>query len=335
MVDRNWRTPTDYALQKLPRSVLDWNGELGRWTRAYAPQVFGDAPPEAFIGFASNGSQRERAPDTDGVTERDALGYFGTPLHTWRTLRTHPTVVRLLGRPAVDADTGAWQDAVADQVAVGLTDLRQKLSSVSAGLAPAIRPAPPGVATQWALALAFAGWSSGPARIAPQIQRYQALLASVPESMRWTVLLQSVAREGDAGTLPGGNIPNSYNNPGHAMQRTWQKLAAGELLAARLGRSIAWWNLGISDPEKARLEARITAIANASRAGSQPVSGGSITARQGRWLLPWVLIGTSVLVTASYLGATRTQAGKRIVVRAQHALRTRRRGRLASAAARA
>lgn len=55
--------------------------------------------------------------------------------------------------------------------------------------------------------------------------------------------------------------------------------------------------------------------------------------RAGRWLMPWVLIGTSVLVTASYLGATRTHAGKRLVARAQHALRPRHRGRLSSATA--
>jgi hypothetical protein len=248
-------SPFVWAERKLSRNERDWAGPLGVAVRAFAPRLFPGAPPEAFLGFTANGRIDKR-------TSANELGYFGVPQGTWNRLRTDPRVTKLLGNypPPSSPDSG-WSNAVRDQAAVGLAQLQDHYRGVVAGLPPAIRPAGPG--TLWGLALTFGGWSAGSGRMAAHVKRYAAALALVPEARRWPAFLEAVAYDGEAGQLPNAGIAD-HPNPAYTALRTWQKLAAGRLLAARTGGATGWFDLGLGAAREAKLAATITSLGNAT-----------------------------------------------------------------------
>lgn len=254
-----------WAREKLARLRADWTQALGRRVREWQPLVLPGIDPTALLGFAANGGRYE---DTAMAT-RDPnrsfheVGWFGVeagrvvplngggvrpavaseprdPWNHWAQLATHPMVVALLGRNAA-LGRDAWQ-AVDDQVAVGLVNLRRHMAQSIAILRPQDRPTQPrapwsdqvfdreDLVSPWAYCCASAGWSAGDGRWANHVTRW--LPAGTPEAGRFGAMARAVADAIAAGHGPTGR---KHDNAGYTIGRTWQKLRAGQLLARALG----------------------------------------------------------------------------------------------------
>jgi hypothetical protein len=264
----NTQTPTEYADERIARARRHANGELGVLMRAFVPMAFEGAPWEAFLGFAMNGSQRENTTQCDREICRrqrfHEVGFLGSPAglasgpapnpdpdapyNTWGKEACSDLVREMLGRCATMEPDG-WKEAVADQVAVGLADLRGKYAYMRRLIAdPSVDPSAPG--TPWGTALAFGGWSSG--LIAHTVNDHAAGLRGVPERARFGRLVQLVNAETARGIYRGD--PGAYNNPAYQLLRTWQKLELGRRVAAEFGGDASWFDLGLGDGAR-RLEA--------------------------------------------------------------------------------
>jgi hypothetical protein len=254
----NTQTPTRYADERIGRARGHANGELGVLMRAFVPMAFEGAPWEAFLGFAMNGSQRENTTQcAREICRRQRfheVGFLGSPAglrsgpapnpdpdapyNTWGKEACSALVRSMLGRCATMEPDG-WKEAVADQVAVGLADLRGKYAYMRRLIRdPSVRPSAPG--TPWGTALAFGGWSSG--LIAHTVNDHAAQLALVPERARFARLIELVNAETARGLYRGE--PGAYSNPAYQLLRTWQKLELGRRVAEAFGGDTRWFDLG-------------------------------------------------------------------------------------------
>jgi len=245
----------DYATTLLNR----WNAALGQYMRQFVPQVFGQAPPEAFVGFTTIGGQTE---DTCSAGNSfHEMGYLqteGGPCsgpgpnpdpnaadNNWGKLASGPTVTSLLGRSA-SMVAGAWQQAIDDQTAVGLANLQGHAAGVTGLIDPGLASSDPG--STWNAFLAFTGFSAGDSGAATTINRYADQLAGVPEQGRVAALIDAVLADAQSGTLPGPT-GGDHGNPAYDVLRTLQKFGAGRALAQQTGGNAAWFDLGFGDSQ--------------------------------------------------------------------------------------
>lgn len=250
----NDRLPSAYGASHASTLVSRWNGPLGQYARQFTSSVFGGMPPEAIVGFTMIGGQTE---DTCSVGNSfHEMGWFqteGGPCsgpgpnpdpyaanNNWGRSASSPLVVSMLGRPAT-MEPGGWQQAPADQVAVGLASLQAHAAGVAAQIPADIRPGDPG--STWTAFLAFTGFSAGDGGAARTINRYASSLSGVAESGRVAALIDAVLRDAQNGTLPGPTS-GDHGNPAYDVLRTLQKFGAGRTLAQQTGGDTGWFDLG-------------------------------------------------------------------------------------------
>lgn len=267
--------PSTYGRRKLSETRTRWSGALGQAVREMTQAFMPGVPPEAIMGFASNGSGDER-------TSLDERGYFGTEGPRWNSLRVRSEVRGLLGREAVaDPAWMASRGGTRDQVATGLVNLRDHYNEVVRRLDARLRPASLG--SEWSVALMFAGWSTGDSRAATFVNRYASDLAAVPEPDRWQAFLRAVARGVQAGTETPGT---SHTRAVYTAVRTMQKLAVGRALAADHGGNVAWFSMTPSDVEDVIARASGGATTLATILGGDEDDGGEHGVPSGLMALP-------------------------------------------------
>lgn len=277
-------SPHAYALSKLDDALDLWNGELGRYVRAYGAVLAPGIVPEAWVGFATNNPPGDEGA-SGSIWEYGPFGVSGglrsipgphrdrTRENDWYELHDDPRVRAPLGRDASMAP-GGWRDP-RDQTAVGIVSLLEHGYGVARALPEAARPsgtlsAEGGVRADvgglWFAWLAFMGWSAGDGTAAALARRYAGELARVPEAARPGLLLALYARDGAAGRVSYA-AGDSHANPFYTLLRTWQKLAAGRLLAERVGGDASFFALG-AEGDWAWVEAAVTRMA----AGAAPTA---------------------------------------------------------------
>lgn len=284
--------PSTYERGKLSTTRARWNGRLGELLRQWMPRVAPGVPPEAHMGFASNGAANEDV----GLTPRHAafheLGYFGVEggpydlpapntvatraaPNSWYRLHNDPRVVGLLGRPATmtpwpthpaQGNSTATADIpIDDQVAIGIVNLIEARDGMRR-LPASIAPRDP--ASLWATALSYMGWSNGVGGASRHIARYERQLAAVPESQRWLALVRAVAADTSSGSGP------TYNYPSYSVLRTQQKVRVGHGLAQAIGGNVAWF--GAFDDAAEDVIARRASSTPVAQTVARPAPGATI-----------------------------------------------------------
>jgi hypothetical protein len=215
------RYALDHRAQLLARwsEVLPQHGSLGDALGVYAPRIFPDVPPVAFLGFTAIAVSRTER------TSAQELGYFQVPQPTYERLL--PEASRVLGRESALAD---WQTDVEQQTVVGLLNLRNHYRALEAlGWS-----APEG--SVWRVALAFASFSAGAGGVQRAWSTYRAQLErdSEPDS-RFAYLGSLIVEAWEDSRLPLSPA-NNHPNPAYTWMRTAQKLASGRLCAVELER---------------------------------------------------------------------------------------------------
>lgn len=216
--------PHRYAAEKLPIMLQRWQSEAGDAVRRMGPAIFPGAPPQALLAVTAN-SMGPHERYCEGFC---AVGLYQIPESTWHRLRTHPDVVRLLGRPAPED----WQASVSAQVATGLVSLREDLHQVARQVGwDLIGEAN----TPWAYAVAIMGYVVGPSGAARILQRFAPQLREVSAHRRFAKLIELTATEG-------------RRDSAYPVLRAWQRFETGRLLAARTGGDLQWFSAGLPDP---------------------------------------------------------------------------------------
>jgi hypothetical protein len=282
-------SPVQWAREKLKKMSGWWADQnvdpqvgklyVGKTIREMTPKVFPGVPAEAIIGFCANANIKENT--TEGVASQKfhEIGLFGTEAgprngpapnpdpkaeyNSWGKLAHQPTVKKLLGGRPATMKHNQWKVAIPDQVAVGLVNVRQHGHKVAAMLDPSIRPDITKSSAPFFVACCFMGWSAGDGRAARHLNRFKDVLARVPEGQRWGTFLRAVADGIKSGRLNLRGI-RKHNNVAYSALRTWQKLAAGQLLARQTGGQAQWFNTGLGANEVEVMET-ITCAGEAAR----------------------------------------------------------------------
>jgi hypothetical protein len=130
-----------------------------------------------------------------------------------------------------------WQDAIEDQVVIGLIDYRNGRDMIARQIPSALRPRDNG--SPWAVALGIMGYGYGPAAAA-KITAHADTLSRVPESQRFGALLRAVAQD----VQNGGGL-TSYEK--RTFIRAWQRFETAREVARQLGQSTAWYDIDLGN----------------------------------------------------------------------------------------
>lgn len=256
MADRTWdrALPLKYAESK--QSSLDkrWKVELGDSLRAMVSQVWPGVPETVFLGFtAFSTSSKENTTEAVEGQKFHEIGYFqteaglrdkpapdqdeGGEYNNWGRLHDDPLVVQLLGRKATMTPDG-WKNAIPDQVAVGLVNLRKKLDGGMRRLPETLRPKD--FSSTWAVLLAFTMFSRGASQTMKCLAPYLEKLHFVSEDERWDAWESMLATDIRRGAASIGDKSGKAGAP-WAIMRTRQKHDSGLLFAERTGLATDWF----------------------------------------------------------------------------------------------
>ena len=230
-----------------------WASSIGMTLRRMGPIVFPGVPAAALMGFTAIGtSPWKNATDEEAGQHFHQIGIFqveagprGGPAphpdptaeyNHWGALHDSELVRDLLGRPATVAPN-IWKTAIADQIAVGLLNLRRHSRGVAPMLSERIRPRSED--SEWFVRVMFTAFSRGWRHAARILNFYAAELENVPEPIRWRALRARIVDDVKAGLSLGGKMGRS--GPAYALVRTDQKMRAGYLLASMVGEDLSWW----------------------------------------------------------------------------------------------
>jgi len=275
-------SPAMWAREKLNKMRRWWADQsklrVGTTLRRMTPNVLPGVPAQAIAGFCANGDVAENTTDRNPRQGFHEIGLFGTEAgphdgpapnpdpkaedNSWGRLAANPRVVKLLGRRATMVPD-AWKTAIPDQVAVGLVNLLERGLKVARRLDPSIKPNTRGELSIYFVACCFMGWSAGAKGAADHLNRFKSALAAVPERERWGAFLRAVATGIQSGRLHLRGL-RKHRSVAFSAQRTWQKLAAGELLARETGGRVEWFDTGLGADE-ARIADTITCTGNIAR----------------------------------------------------------------------
>lgn len=242
--------PRVYAREKLPM-LRGRNAELMALLNHDVPVVFpeGDAAflAAAFLGFTSF---------SDGWTENTTEGVLTQPFHevglfqvpagarsgpapntagnaAYSALAASEPVKRCLGGRAATTAPNGWKAAHADQVAVGIANLRRDEATLRAML-------PTGLAgdargwSYWRVATMFTAFSRGPGQAKAVLMPFAAELARTDEARRWRKFRELVVQAIGSGAT-GIGARQGKMGAAYAIVRTEQKLESGVLAAQQLG----------------------------------------------------------------------------------------------------
>ena len=280
--------PSRYESSKLSMVRGWWNGQSGALMRRMLPVIWPGVPVEAHMGFVSNASWNEDTALTPSRIAFHELGGYGTeggpselPVpnavttrgasNNWFRLHNDPRVRQLLGGRAATMNTFRrideqhWDIPLDDQIAIGIVNLYDALSSVIRRLRPGLAPARRD--SLWAVALSFMAWSAGAGGASSHINKYASRLASVPEERRWEEFLRLIASAEDS-------RGSTHRNPAYSAMRTQQKLRVGRSLARANGGNVEWFgqideraeDIIAKKASRTRIEAIEDYVVDASRA---------------------------------------------------------------------
>jgi hypothetical protein len=291
--------PFQWARGTLPKMLRWWNDQdlqrgrvapvpVGTTLREMTPKVFPGAPAEAIAGFCANGGVTENTTEcgpnaAPGAACRSQkfheIGLFGTEAglrngpapnpnpnaeyNSWGKLASHPLVRQLLGGRSASMEHNRWKIQIPDQVAVGLVNIRRHGAAVAANLDPSIRPNANTSSSIFFVACCFMGWSAGDGRAAKHMNRFKDILARVPEENRWGAFLRALAEGINAGRIDLRGL-RKHQSVAYSALRTWQKLAAGQLLAGKTGGNVKWFDTGLGGDE-ASIAGTITCAGDMAR----------------------------------------------------------------------
>jgi hypothetical protein len=145
-------------------------------------------------------------------------------------------------------ENNAWKTAISDQIAVGLVNQLEHGRKVNNTLDKRIRASRQD--TMWFIALGFMGWSAGDGRAAKHINQFSSALTGIPESQRWGAFLRLLAERIDRRQINLQGL-RKHNSVVYSTLRTWQKIAAGQLLASLTGGDTKWFDTGLGASEGA------------------------------------------------------------------------------------
>jgi len=183
--------------------------------------------------------------------------------NSWGKLASHPLVVQLLGGRSATMGHNRWKIQSPGQVTVGLVNIRRHGAAVAARLAPSIRPNVNTSSSIFFVACCFMGWSARDGRAAKHLNRFKDILSRVPEEKRWGAFLRASAGGINAGRIDLRGL-RKHQSVAYSALRTWQKLAAGELLAGKTGGDMKWFDPALGGDE-ASIAETITCAGNAAR----------------------------------------------------------------------
>lgn len=274
------KTPSGYAADYLPMLRGRYAGELGQLVREWGPRVLPGAPATAILGMTTIGRQRENTGEGNPPANRvfHEIGYFQTPAGPasgpapnpdpslpyshWADLGQTELVRGLLGR-APTLVAGAWRDAIPDQVAVGLADLKAERARLERLLVAAGIPTPTREGSPMDVALTFMAFSAGPASAANALRQLGLAewVTDLDSPNAFTELVTGALGQYEhMGRPPPG--PGRYPNPWHALLRVWQKLSAGYALAKNLRLPEQDWYPVAARGRMPRTELELTQLAN-------------------------------------------------------------------------
>ncbi len=190
---------------------------------------------------------------------------------SWSRLARSADVSRLLGR-AGNVQPGGWYvpprpkggwptmpEAIRDQIAIGLVNVREHGQAVVHDLPAGLRPSSEN--SLWFLALCFTGWSAGNGRAVQHLNQFAGDLAAVAETQRWGRFLRLLMEAGRTGHIRAQAGHRAHHrSPYWSALRTLQKIEAGLLLARRLNGNVAFFDDGL-DAERASIHEAISHFA--------------------------------------------------------------------------
>lgn len=287
--------PRTYAREKLGMLQRRKAGEIGEITARLVAIAWPGVPPEAFHGFtAFSTSPTENTTEATGNAFHEVglyqveAGLRGGPApnpdpraeyNAWGALHDSELVRRMLGRAAT-MEHNAWKRALADQIAVGLANLKRHGDGINRALSGlGIGARDP--ASNWAVMTAFTAFSRGGAQARRVFGHFARELASVPEHGRWLRLRELVVdacrqQRGGIGAQPG------RSGAAYALVRTEQKFESGYLLAVRTGGNAGWFVSRYPDSATGdALEDVITRVAYNHPLDESQRGGDSVVGAQG------------------------------------------------------
>lgn len=288
--------PVKWGKSKL-RKLAEMGDEWAEWTTKARDVSLPGVPLAALAGFCFNGdawcttgwktcSPEERAEaiakgkrpfkkgvrgDYGGVDREGDLhevGWWGTEAAKtpnlvavgscpWVSLADDADVVKVLGRKAVTG--GDWYEAMADQCAIGVANLRRHWRNAREDLHPSLRwDKDDKRAVPWRYFLAMAHWSAG-GRACDHVNAYADDLAPLPESQRWGAFMRFAAEHDDAGSR--------HRQDEYTAWKTACKIEGGVAAAPSLGEPWAeeWLRSdGLATAERARIYTRLCEVSTVS-----------------------------------------------------------------------
>lgn len=285
--------PTKWARDKrhkLQRYATDDNA---RWTRASRDVCLVGVPCAALDGCGANGdddenttgwvsfSERERAEaiakgrkplggdpskgyGNVNSTDLNELGRFGvegnrlpelvaTGSCPWVAGARSEAVRKILGRAGVEGRDWHGSEAIPDQIAIGVWNLRRHLDAIRKRIDPRLAwPEGDKPVTAWAYSLAMMSWSAGSGGASKHVNAYADELAALPEAKRWGAFMRLAARD--------DSDARKHRADEYSALRTEQKRRAGVLACTFTGEDAAWFDDGLTDAERDEVHAALVRV---------------------------------------------------------------------------
>lgn len=212
---------------------------------------------DAFIAFTAIAmGWTENTTEALATQPFHELGMFQTPggprtgpaphptMGAYTTLGKSADVKRCLGGRDANLTPGAWKQAHADQVAIGLANLRQDERSLQRAVGADLVRTGSGF-SPWRFWCMFTAFSRGPGQTANVLRAFRAELLQAPENARLQRLRELVLRDLREGR-PGIGSRTGKMGAAYAVTRTEQKLECAALLADDHQHG-GWWTTRYTD----------------------------------------------------------------------------------------
>lgn len=162
-------------------------------------------------------------------------------------------VAKVLGRAGVEGRNWYGRDAVADQIVVGVWNLRRHLNAIRRRIDPRLAwPEGDKPVTAWAYSLAMMSWSAGSGGASKHVNAYADELAALPEAKRWGAFMRLAARD--------DSDARKHRADEYSALRTEQKRRAGVLACTFTGEDASWFDDGLTEAERDEVHAALVRV---------------------------------------------------------------------------
>ena len=197
-------------------------------------------------------------------TDLNELGRFGvegnrlpelvaTGSCPWVAGARSEAVRKILGRAGVEGRDWHGSEAIPDQIAIGVWNLRRHLDAIRKRIDPRLAwPEGDKPVTAWAYSLAMMSWSAGSGGASKHVNAYADELAALPEAKRWGAFMRLAARD--------DSDARKHRADEYSALRTEQKRRAGVLACTFTGEDAAWFDDGLTDAERDEVHAALVRV---------------------------------------------------------------------------